>query len=323
VDTVVRGKRRERDEWDLHRRALQDRKERVGKDHSLLVYQDRQEKVGQSFARETGQELHVVAGHDAVGEAPDVTIKGPGGFIRIDALGVTISGTIVDINVSGSPGHGHGAHPKEVEKAIEAVTKTGAMLDAPDLAGMAVVDALKEALLDKASLNPFQSLQALELVRFAETADVSTPPGGLVLWSGGDVAIAAADELAAQQTAAGTPSMRLEKTPGGAALLDLTKGVDQTVQSPAWTTVSKRLAAQASGEVNVVVSYSPLREGAVFRDEAKMLAANPKVTSIKVWAVKTDANGPVKDANGKHVLEPIALKDVLAKPPPAPKRKKS
>jgi type VI secretion system secreted protein VgrG len=53
-------------------------------------------------------------------EAKDLTIKGPGGFIRIDAGGVTIKGTKVWINSGGSPGSGSGSHPEEAEKAEEA-----------------------------------------------------------------------------------------------------------------------------------------------------------------------------------------------------------
>jgi type VI secretion system secreted protein VgrG len=33
-----------------------------------------------------------------------VTVRGPGGFLRIDAAGVTIVGTMVKINAGGGPG---------------------------------------------------------------------------------------------------------------------------------------------------------------------------------------------------------------------------
>ncbi len=321
VDAVVKGKQRERDEWDLHRHALADRKEQVGLDHSQLVYQEKHEKVGESFAREAGQELHVVAGHDAVGEAPDVTVKGPGGFIRIDAMGVTISGTMVDINVSGSPGHGHGSHPKEVELAIEAKPKTGVLWDAGEFKDHAVVAALREALnVDVDHAGP-DAIRSLELVRMVLDSDVTTPHDGLILWSGGDkLAGAAADQLAEQRTNDPThpkPSLRLEGTPGGKALLAATKAGndDFVVAKPAWTAISVKLAAHASGDVNVVVSKVPLGDQAIFRQEAKALAANPKVTSIKAWAIVHDADGkPVTGPDGKFALRPVDLKDVLAKP---------
>ena len=43
----------------------------------------------------------------------NVTLKGPGGFVAIDATGVTISGTLVKINAGGSPGMSQPAKPKD------------------------------------------------------------------------------------------------------------------------------------------------------------------------------------------------------------------
>jgi type VI secretion system secreted protein VgrG len=54
--------------------------------------------------------------------ARDVTIKGPGGFIRIDSAGVTIRGSVVRINSGGAAGSGKGASPEAPDEAIEAVT---------------------------------------------------------------------------------------------------------------------------------------------------------------------------------------------------------
>jgi type VI secretion system secreted protein VgrG len=53
-------------------------------------------------------------------ESKDLTIKGPGGFIRIDAGGITIKGTKVWINSGGSAGSGAGSHPEEAETAEDA-----------------------------------------------------------------------------------------------------------------------------------------------------------------------------------------------------------
>jgi type VI secretion system secreted protein VgrG len=87
------------------------------------------------------------------------------------------------------------------------------------------------------------------------------------------------------------------------------------VQSPAWIAISKRFAHQASGDVHMVVSYMPLSETAIFREEVKMLAANSKVTSITVWIMSTDDAGKhVMAPDGTHVLEEVKLEDVL-KPP--------
>ena len=49
-----------------------------------------------------------------------MTLKGPGGFIQIDAGGVSIVGTLVLINVSGSPGSAPDAKPAAPEDPTEA-----------------------------------------------------------------------------------------------------------------------------------------------------------------------------------------------------------
>jgi type VI secretion system secreted protein VgrG len=320
-DIVIRGVKRELDEWDLHTHVLGAKRERVGRDQSMTVYQERHEKVKGTFAREAGKELHIVAGNKLVGEAPDVTMKGAGGFIRIDAVGVVISGTKVDINVSGSAGHGHGAHPREVVDAKPAQTRTGASWDAAEDKGHAGVEALREALIVKGKVGP-DATRTLDLLKMALSGEVATPHDGAVFWSGGkDLAGVVADEFAAARTAAGIPSARLEATPGGSALgAAVTSGADEWAgQIPAWLNISKRFALQASGDVHMIISYMPLSETAVFREEVKVLAANKKVTSINVWLMTKDDNGEyIKGPDGKHVLEQVTMSDVLKHPPKKP-----
>ncbi len=233
-------------------------------------------------------------------------------------LGVAIGGTKVDINVSGSPGHGHGAHPKPPVEAKVAKTSTSASWGSNENQGQAVVDALNEALRLKSKGNAPDPTRALDLVKLALGSDVSTPHDGAVFWSGGqDLAGAAAGQFAATRTAGGQKSARLEMTPGGSELgAAVTAGKDEwALQLPAWLTISKRFAQQASGDVNMIVSYMPLSETAIFREEVKVLAANKKVTSITVWCMKTDADGNhIKGADGNYVLEKVSMKNVL-KPP--------
>ena len=54
--------------------------------------------MGRNHALNVGNEIHLTAGSNMVFESKDLTIKGPGGFIRIDAGGITIKGTKVWIN---------------------------------------------------------------------------------------------------------------------------------------------------------------------------------------------------------------------------------
>ena len=49
-----------------------------------------------------------------------MTIKGPGGFIDIGPAGVTIQGTLVNINSGGAAGVGSGSSPTEPTDAEEA-----------------------------------------------------------------------------------------------------------------------------------------------------------------------------------------------------------
>lgn len=142
-----------------HRTVAQDDFEQIGQDHHQLIGRHFVQKVMASFkrfigggeishldgSRQTsisgGEELivgahqHVVVGTDSYLKATDIvleagqalTIKGPGGFIKLDGSGVTISGNVVKINDGGSPGAG--TAPVAIEP--EAPSKP-TLPDAPD-----------------------------------------------------------------------------------------------------------------------------------------------------------------------------------------------
>lgn len=91
-----------------------DHAEKIGGDRSLQVSGDRHEKVGGVFVVESGQEIHFKAGVKLIIEAgTEVSLKGAGGFIDIGPTGVTIQGTMVNINSGGSAGSGTSASPKD------------------------------------------------------------------------------------------------------------------------------------------------------------------------------------------------------------------
>ncbi|WP_437668806.1 type VI secretion system Vgr family protein [Sorangium sp. So ce131] len=139
----VKGDERERTQGDQIGRVGKDRHAVVKRAKLELVHQDfsltvngrrnehvgaqslcaaeQQEKVDGRCALEAGMELHEKAGTVLVAEgAADVTLKGPGGFLRIDAGGVTISGTLVLINEGGSPGSAADARTTAPEEPREA-----------------------------------------------------------------------------------------------------------------------------------------------------------------------------------------------------------
>lgn len=120
-DIIVKQTKREQIDGDSHLRVKGKRNQRIDGSQSLTVKKNRQEKIGKNHAMDVGDEIHLKAGTALVIEAAkDLTLKGPGGFIRIDAGGVTIKGNIVKINSGGSAGKGSGASPEEPADALEA-----------------------------------------------------------------------------------------------------------------------------------------------------------------------------------------------------------
>ena len=76
---------------DEVRELDQNRKTQINKNEDVTVIGDRTVKVTQNIKETAGQNIDITAG-------VTLTLKGPGGQIRIDAGGVTIQGTLVKIN---------------------------------------------------------------------------------------------------------------------------------------------------------------------------------------------------------------------------------
>ncbi|WP_438031184.1 type VI secretion system Vgr family protein [Sorangium sp. So ce233] len=125
---LVKGERRERVELDSHLHVKGSRYEAVDGTLSLGTG-SLQESVAKKHALEAGDEIHLASSKKLVGEgSADVTVKGPGGFLRIDGGGVTIQGTLVKINVGGSSGSGSGAQViKPAEPKEEPVSAPAAV----------------------------------------------------------------------------------------------------------------------------------------------------------------------------------------------------
>ena len=122
-DIVIAQDKRERVEGDSHLRVYGKRNQRIDGTQSLTVKGDQHELVGKNHALAAVKEIHLAAGTALVIEAAeDLTLKGPGGFIRIDRSGVTIRGNMVRINSGGSPGSGAGSQAEEPAETVEAVT---------------------------------------------------------------------------------------------------------------------------------------------------------------------------------------------------------
>ena len=116
-DRTTSGVNRSWSKSDRHDRVGGDRRDKVEGKASLTVLGAMHATVGSVYALAAGDEVHLAAGSSCVIESPDITLKGDGGFVRIDATGVTIKGTTVFINSGGSPGSGTDAAPDEPDDA--------------------------------------------------------------------------------------------------------------------------------------------------------------------------------------------------------------
>lgn len=96
---------------DAHATVQGELRERIGGTRSLTVEGEQHQRVSGSAALESGEAIHLKAGTTLVLEGGDITLRGPGGFIRIDASGVTIDGAAVRLQDGGAPGAGPGARP--------------------------------------------------------------------------------------------------------------------------------------------------------------------------------------------------------------------
>lgn len=129
-EIVVKGDKKELVGNNNHLHIKADRNEKVDGNQSLTVGGDQQEKVGIKHALEAGHEIHIKAGMKVTIEAGlQLTLKGPGGFVDIGPAGVTIQGTVVNINSGGAAGSGSGSSPTTPEDPQEAAPSEPALAD--------------------------------------------------------------------------------------------------------------------------------------------------------------------------------------------------
>jgi type VI secretion system secreted protein VgrG len=120
VDIVIKSNRMELVHKNSHLHVKQNLNEKVDVTHSLQVGQDLHVKVAGLHALEAGKEIHLKSDKIVIEAASGITIKGPGGFITIDASGIAIKGTLVQINTGGTALSGSGVAPTDPTDAVEA-----------------------------------------------------------------------------------------------------------------------------------------------------------------------------------------------------------
>jgi type VI secretion system secreted protein VgrG len=108
-------------EGNKHLTVKSDYNEKVDGTLSIEAGQDMQEKAGGKHALDAGQEIHLKAGMKVIVEAgTQVSLKAGGSFVDVGPAGVTIQGTMVNINSGGSAGSGSGSSPASPEWPQEA-----------------------------------------------------------------------------------------------------------------------------------------------------------------------------------------------------------
>jgi len=113
----------EKVQGDKHLTVNGDQNEKVDGAISLEAGTDIQEKAGGKHALDAAQEIHLKAGMKVIIEAgTQISLKAGANFVDIGPSGVSIQGTMVNINSGGSAGSGSGSSPESPQDPSEADT---------------------------------------------------------------------------------------------------------------------------------------------------------------------------------------------------------
>jgi type VI secretion system secreted protein VgrG len=129
VHILYKGNLKKRVDKEVHMHVVGHRNDKVDQTWSITVGKNMQEKVAEKHALEAGKEIHLKSQKVVVEAATGLTVKGPGGFITIDASGIAISGTMVKINSGGSALSGAGSSPTAPADPAEAAPPTPVLSD--------------------------------------------------------------------------------------------------------------------------------------------------------------------------------------------------
>lgn len=116
---IVTADQLEQVDGDKHLTVTGDQNEKIDGTISIEAGSDIQVKAGSNYGFEAGSNIHIKGGMNVVIEAGvQLTIKAGSSFVNLGPAGVSISGTMVNINSGGSAGSGDGCSP-DVPKAPE------------------------------------------------------------------------------------------------------------------------------------------------------------------------------------------------------------
>jgi len=118
---MVDGSQAEAVKGDQHLAVKGEKRESVAGNVSFKIGGDHHMKSGGVDSIEAGQEIHLKGGMKVIIEAGmQISLIGAGGFVDIGPSGVTIQGTLVQINSGGSHGSGTAASPKDPKDPVKA-----------------------------------------------------------------------------------------------------------------------------------------------------------------------------------------------------------
>jgi len=108
---------------DKHLTVKGDQNEKIDGTISIEAGSDIQEKAGSNYGFEAGSDIHIKGGMNVVIEAGlQLSIKAGSSFVDLGPAGVSISGTLVNINSGGAAGSGAGCKPDAPKEPKEAAT---------------------------------------------------------------------------------------------------------------------------------------------------------------------------------------------------------
>ncbi|HUU20655.1 MAG TPA: type VI secretion system tip protein VgrG [Sedimentisphaerales bacterium] len=120
---IVKSDQLELVECDKHLTVKGNQNEKIDGTISIEAGSDIQEKAGSNYGFEAGSDIHIKAGMNVVIEAGvQLSIKAGSSFVDLGPAGVSISGTLVNINSGGSAGSGAGCKPDAPKEPKEAAT---------------------------------------------------------------------------------------------------------------------------------------------------------------------------------------------------------
>ena len=114
-------------------------REKVAADKTMTIGDSLQQKVQRKTAIDSGDEVHLKAGNKIVLDAGSaITIKAGGSFVKVDAGGVHLVGSAINLNSGGSAGSGsgYGGVAAVLPMGLEALAAPEPLLVAPTTSTM-------------------------------------------------------------------------------------------------------------------------------------------------------------------------------------------